>query len=140
MPEPEVTLLKSTNGVADSPPGPFIPVGEGVTWTYLVENTGNVTLSGITVTDDPEVDVTCPATPLPVGETLECTATGVSEAGEFTNLATVTATDPDGTTVTDEDRSHYVGSQPGIAVLKRTNGEPADQVPGPFVPVGDPVT
>ena len=32
------------------------------TWTYLVTNTGNVTLSGIAVTDDQGVAVTCPAT------------------------------------------------------------------------------
>ena len=58
-PDPHVQIEKSTNGAdADNPPGPFIPVTDEngnptpVTWTYVVTNTGNVTLSGIDVTDD----------------------------------------------------------------------------------------
>ena len=33
-------------------PGPFVPIGSAVTWTYLVTNTGNVPLSAVNVTDD----------------------------------------------------------------------------------------
>ena len=52
-PKPAIDIEKSTNGVdADTAPGPLVPVGNTVTWTYLVTNTGNDTLSGVAVTDN----------------------------------------------------------------------------------------
>jgi len=46
--EPGIEIEKATNGQdADSPPGPYIPVGDSVTWTYVVTNTGNVTLNKV---------------------------------------------------------------------------------------------
>ncbi len=42
---PGIDIEKATNGAdADAPPGPFIPVGDAVNWTYVVTNTGNVAL------------------------------------------------------------------------------------------------
>jgi uncharacterized repeat protein (TIGR01451 family) len=39
-----IDIQKSTNGKdADAAPGPLIPVGNSVDWTYVVTNTGNVT-------------------------------------------------------------------------------------------------
>ena len=36
---PGIDIEKATNGSdADHPPGPFLPVGGAVTWTYLVSN------------------------------------------------------------------------------------------------------
>ncbi|WP_413450008.1 hypothetical protein AA0Y32_04980 [Georgenia phoenicis] len=63
------------------------------------------------------------------------TVTGTREPGQYANIGTAPATDLFGTKVTYDDASHHVGSVPGIVVEKTTNGEPADQVPGPFVPV-----
>jgi uncharacterized repeat protein (TIGR01451 family) len=140
-PEPEITLEKETNGAdADAPPGPSIPAGDPVNWNYRVTNTGNVTLSDIAVTDDQGVAVTCPPGSIAPGGEMTCTASGTATAGQYANLGTVTANDPFGTTVTASDPSHYVGAQPGIDVEKATNGEDADQWPGEFIPVGDPVT
>ena len=42
-----------------------MPVGASVTWTYQVENTGNVDLSDVTLTDSPEGGITCPSNTLP---------------------------------------------------------------------------
>jgi len=40
---PSIDIEKATNGEdADNPTGPLIPVGDTVTWTYVVTNTGNV--------------------------------------------------------------------------------------------------
>jgi len=44
---------------ADSPTGPFLPVGSTADFTYEVENTGNVDLVDIKVTDDKGVIVDC---------------------------------------------------------------------------------
>jgi uncharacterized repeat protein (TIGR01451 family) len=139
--EPGVSLEKDTNGVdADDPPGPFIPVGDPVSWTYVVTNTGNVALSDIEVTDDQGVVVTCPDDfELEPGEDGTCTADGEAVSGQYENLGTVTAADPFGTDVTASDLSHYAGVSPGIDIEKSTNGLDADIV-GPIIPVGDPVT
>ena len=48
-----INVVKLTNGTDnDTAPGPHVPVGSTVTFTYVVTNTGNVPLSSVTVTDD----------------------------------------------------------------------------------------
>lgn len=59
---PELVIEKSTNGVdADAAPGPYVPAGDAVTWTYAVSNAGNIDLSNVTVTDDrvAAADINC---------------------------------------------------------------------------------
>jgi hypothetical protein len=137
----EIDIEKSTNGEdADDPPGPTIPVGDPVLWEYEVTNTGDEDLQNVTVTDDQGVTVTCPQTTLPVGESMTCTANGTAVEGQYANLGMATADDPAGNQVTDEDPSHYLGvSGASIDIEKLTNGEDADDPPGPTIPVGDPV-
>ena len=49
----DIDIEKSTNGEdADDPTGPQIPVGDPVTWTYVVTNPGDVPLADVVVTDD----------------------------------------------------------------------------------------
>jgi hypothetical protein len=84
-------------------------VSDPITWTYLVSNTGNIQLTGVTVIDDQGVEVLCPADTLDVGESMECSATGVATLGQYANLGTVT-TDQE---VSDEDPSHYIGYEVG---------------------------
>jgi hypothetical protein len=138
---PDIKLTKFTDGQdANTAPGPFIPVGDPVTWTYQIENTGNVTLSDIGLADSPEGTITCPSTMLAVGGTMTCTASGTAAADQYSNTGYVTGTDPLGEVVTDDDPSNYFGAAPGIAVEKSTNGDDADQAPGPYIPVGNNVT
>jgi uncharacterized repeat protein (TIGR01451 family) len=105
-----VNIEKLTNGQdADVPPGPSIPVGAPVTWTYVVTNNGNAALTNVVVTDNrPGVMVTCLQTSLAVGASMTCTATGVAVLGPYSNIGTVTATSASGQ-VTDADPSHYLG-------------------------------
>ena len=139
-PAPAIDIQKATNGSdADAPPGPAVPIGDPVAWTYLVTNAGNDTLSGIVVTDDRGVAVTCPQASLAPGAQMTCTASGVAAAGQYANVGSVTAVDPFATRVNASDPSHYFGSAPGIDIEKSTNGEDADEPPGPFIPVGNPV-
>jgi hypothetical protein len=138
--DPQITLTKRTNGQdADSPPGVFVPVGQPVTWSYVVDNAGNVLLTGISVTDDQGVEVSCPQTTLDGGESMECEAAGTAQPGSYTNVGLVTATPPVGDDVTASDPSHYYGSDPGISIEKLTNGEDADEPPGPSILAGLPV-
>jgi uncharacterized repeat protein (TIGR01451 family) len=146
-----LSLEKSTNGTdADLTPGPTIEVGDVVTWTYLVENTGNVSLSAVTVTDDqlPDTDIICPTDDasdniidsLAVGQSVSCTATGVAQADQYANIGTVTGIPLVGIPPLDTDPSHYFGASSSIDIEKLTNSIDADIEPGPTISIGDVVT
>lgn len=110
---PAIVIKKATNGDdADTPTGPLIPVGGAVTWTYVVTNTGNVTLSPVTVTDDRGVVVTCPKSSLVPLESMLCTGTGIAVAGQYANIGTTVGIPPAGPPVTSTDPSHYFGYIP----------------------------
>jgi uncharacterized repeat protein (TIGR01451 family) len=118
---PAISINKTTNG-SD---GSVIPVGSPITWTYVVTNTGNVTLTNITVRDNngtpgntaDDFNATCPKTTLAVGESMTCTASGTAVAGHYTNTGTATGTPPVGNPVTDTDDSDYF-SAPRLIVIK----------------------
>ena len=79
---PSVEIKKSTNGEdADNPPGPEIVVGNPVSWSYVVTNTGTVDLTGIVVTDSKSVSVSCGQTTLSPGNSMTCTGCGVAVQG-----------------------------------------------------------
>ena len=139
---PGVDLEKFTNGIdADDPPGPSIPIGDSVEWTYQVTNIGDVALSSVVVDDDQLSSITCPADALRPGQSMTCKATGNAIEGLYRNEGRVRASD--GTNrVSDVDLSHYTGTDDAAAAIevqKSTNGEDADSAPGPIVNVGDAV-
>lgn len=128
-----VAIEKSTNGVdADNAPGPYIEVGESVTWDYFVRNTGGRTLYNIQVTDDQEGAI-CTIPQLDIGQSnvdvgVTCQETGTPASGQYANMASVTGNDsPDGesgTEYSDSDPSHYYGYTPaavGDYVWRDTN-------------------
>jgi hypothetical protein len=141
---PAIQIKKATNGQdADTAPGPEIPVGSPVNWTYVVTNTGNAALTGIQVTDDKGVAVSCPKTTLLAGESMTCTGNGTAQAGQYKNVGAVTGQPPCGNPVSDDDPSHYYGKDPddpGLKIVKLTNGQDANTAPGPEIPVGSTVT
>ena len=66
---PSMTVEKSSATIELTAPGT-------VTYSYLVTNTGNVTLTGISLSDDNDNDdMSCPFTSLAVGSNMTCTAT-----------------------------------------------------------------
>ena len=154
--QPAVDIEKATNGRdADEATGPNITVGGEVRWTYAVTNTGNVPVTNVTVTDDlvAAADIDCDGTggnvvagPLAPDDSFTCVATGTATAGQYENTGTVAGTGPEttdidgnpvvGATVTDDDPSHYFGIQPAVDIEKATNGQDADEAPGPNVAAG----
>lgn len=129
-----LAVEKLTNGVdADLPTGPHIIVGSPVTWSYIIRNTGVITVDSITLVDNmlsPAL-INCPAFPLPnnslsPGAVLTCTANGLAITGQYSNTATVTGIGrlPTGGTInlTSNDSSHYLGVQPDLVIVKDDGG------------------
>ena len=99
-----IDIEKATNTIdADLPPGPFIPVGDAVTWTYVVTNTGNAPIGAVAVTDSMagvvptfvSGDVNS-NTLLDLTETWTYQATGTASPGEYENVGSVAGTGPTG--------------------------------------------
>jgi uncharacterized repeat protein (TIGR01451 family) len=142
---PSIIIEKATNTEdADDPTGPYIPVGDAVTWSYVITNNGSAPLTGITAVDYRAAGgftvLSCPDDELDPGEDMTCTSLmGISEPGQFVNVSSVTGIDPFGDRVTDFDPSHYFGDDSAINLEKYTNGLHADEPPGAFIQVGQPV-
>ncbi|NDB31734.1 MAG: DUF11 domain-containing protein, partial [Actinobacteria bacterium] len=115
---PSMTLLKKTNGVDSAE----IPVGDSITWTYLVTNTGNVALTNVVVTDNLVSNIDCPKNTLAIAEAMTCSATGVATKGYYENIGTARA-NFQGTVVSAEDASQYYGIQASMTLQKTTNGQ-----------------
>ena len=88
---PALTVDKSSVTASLSAPGT-------VTYNYLVTNTGNITLTGISLSDDNDNDdMNCPFTTLAVGANMSCTATHtftqaeLDAGGNLTNNVTASS-------------------------------------------------
>ena len=138
----ELTVDVTTNSIsAPSAPGPFLAIGDPVTWTYVVTNRSNREVTGVALVDDVVGAVTnCPQTTLAAGQSMSCSATGVVTAGQYDNTATATATTVLTTTVSGSGVSHYFGAVPSLRLVVRVNGAPGDTATGPFVASGSPVS
>ncbi len=117
---PAITLIKSASITS------YSAAGTPVTYSYLVTNSGNVTLSPVTVTDPMAglSAVSCPDSSLAPGVSETCTATYTTtqadvDAGSLANTGTVTGTPPTGPSVTASSSVTIPASQsPGITVTK----------------------
>jgi uncharacterized repeat protein (TIGR01451 family) len=91
--KPTVAIVKSAGTPSAMEAGGEVP------YTFVVTNTGNVTLTGLVVADTLIPDVSCPATSLAPHAAMTCTgAYGLTladfDAGRLTNTATVTGNGP----------------------------------------------
>jgi uncharacterized repeat protein (TIGR01451 family) len=123
-----VTLLKATNGEdADAPPGPILAAGAPVTWTYTLTNTGDLTLTSVTVTDSvPGV------TPVYVSgddgdgqlapdEHWRYQAQGLAIDGQYANVGVVRGLDPASNVISASNPSHYFGLRSRIHLAKNAS-------------------
>ncbi|MEZ4638656.1 MAG: hypothetical protein R2856_27465 [Caldilineaceae bacterium] len=137
--DPAIQIEKSTLGQdADSPTGPLVRVGDPITWTYRITNSGEITLTNVVVTDS-----VAGVSPVYVGgddgnsildpnESWTYQATGAAIAGQYANIGYVQAQAADGDIGRDNDPSHYFGVQSGIGIDKI--------VSRPMIVSGDSVT
>jgi uncharacterized repeat protein (TIGR01451 family) len=98
--------------------------GDQIQYTFLVINTGNVTLSGVAIADTLTSTVICPVTTLAPGISTTCTGTlTLSQAqvssGSVTNTATVTGTPPAGPVVQDISGSDLTNDTPTVTTIPR---------------------
>jgi hypothetical protein len=144
-----MALDKRSSGVFIDGAGPFVRVSDPVTWTYVVTNTGNVTLTEVAIWDDngtagdAEDDfLVCDVGVLaPGAQSLICSASGVAVAGRYRNVGLAYGTPPSGLAqITAEDASSYYGAAPAVALQKLTNGVVAPLPPGPRIIAGLSVT
>jgi uncharacterized repeat protein (TIGR01451 family) len=119
----------------------FTGPGQPITYTFTVTNTGNVTLTGVTVADSPVLAVNCPGTTLAPGAVMTCTATHVTtvadvDRGSVTDVATATGTPPAGPAVTGTSDTVTVAGPvhaPAISITKSAS-------PSTFTAAGEPIT
>ncbi len=120
--DPSIALVKTADVSAlQSPP----QVGDIITYTFAVTNTGNVNLTGVSVTDlMPDIMITGnPIASLPFGATdssIEATyalkLTDIN-AGQVQNTATTEGTDPYGTVVNDTSGTSTTNDTPTVVPL-----------------------
>ncbi|MDA0797622.1 MAG: hypothetical protein O2884_02930 [Chloroflexi bacterium] len=130
VPAIEVIKTASTNEVAAA--------DDVVVYGFTVTNTGNVTLTNVTLVDDVEGAITLGATTLAPGASTTGSASHTMtqdeiDAGSLTNIAVATGTPPTGADVSDDDTQTVdAPAAPAIEVIKTQsltvdlngNGEP----------------
>jgi len=88
---PTLSIVKSSTTTQ------ITAVGQVVNYNYLLTNQGNITLTGITVSDSLGITVSCIKTTLTPGESTTCTASytvkqsDINTGGNLTNTATATS-------------------------------------------------
>ena len=129
---PALTITKTAS------PDSYSAVGDVITYTITVENTGNVTITGIVV-NDPLTSLNTEMFNLAPGETQPFTTSYTVtqadiDAGSVSNAVTASGAAPDDDTVTDDDEVVVTATQnPALALTKTTSSTT-------FSAVGDIIT
>ncbi|MGS2741647.1 DUF7507 domain-containing protein, partial [Sinomicrobium sp. M5D2P17] len=151
--EPSIALVKTVTNTGSGENGAFV-VGDAIEYTFTVSNTGNVTVSGITIDDDLTNTSGLPIAPatLAPGESGMATATYTItqedvDNGGVSNQALTTGTDPNGDPVEDESGTDPdnddptetpIDQIPSIALVK--TGEYTDTNGNEMADAGDEIT
>jgi len=116
-------------------------VGDVLTYTFTVTNTGNVTLANVTVTDPSATVTGGPLATLAPGESDSSTFTATHtvtqadiNAGSYANTATGSGNPPAGPPVTDDDTATVPGIQKAAVALVK------EAVPATYSEAGEVIT
>ena len=124
---PKLTIAKSITAG-----DPYDSVGDTITYSYTVTNSGNVTISAIAVSDDTvDAPPVCLATTLAPAASTTCTATYTVtqadlDAGTVTNVAGATGTPAGGSLVPPTDSQTAQATRSPVLTLEKTitSGDP----------------
>jgi hypothetical protein len=126
----------------DTAAGPRRPVGETLTFTYEITNTGDADLDGVSVHDDRWGAIACPTDRLDAGASMTCEITRVMEWGNYSTNGRVSAVSG-AQEVTDVDPTwwhvRYAERISIIDIEVSVEGIDADAPPGPNIMTGEPV-
>jgi len=121
---PSLALVK-TGTLKDTSGDGTAQAGETIAYTFLVTNTGNVTVHGLKVVDKKLGSVTCPVTELAPGESVTCrgdevytVTTADEKAGKVTNTAVARASGPSGTAPVSSSESTATTSASAAPVVR----------------------
>ena len=142
---PAIDLDKTNTGNADEDMSGTVSLGDTLTYTFTATNTGNVTLTGVTITD-PLAGLSAlscvPAQPasLAPGASLVCTATYVVTTADATaGSVDNTATADSGQTLPVPDSETVPVVTPGLTLVKSQTGNADEDGSGDVTP-GDTLT
>ncbi|WP_425562596.1 DUF7507 domain-containing protein, partial [Marinicella pacifica] len=148
--DPALVVTKTATLSIDNGTPNIADVGDEITFTVSVQNTGNVTLTNLVVNDLMATGgvLSCSPTTLAPGATATCnsytytvTQADVDNGGTIDNTASATAQDPSNNPVTDDDSTStpIVAGGPSLTVVKSMTNH--DDVDGnSVVSVGDILT
>jgi uncharacterized repeat protein (TIGR01451 family) len=114
--------------------------GDTIQYTFVVENTGSLTLNGVAVSDPKIASINCPTTPVAPAQSLTCTGTYTIlqadlDAGEVVNSATVSASNLNGSVPSGNAKGNTdptvstLAPAPAIELVK-TAGQPTTALGG----------
>lgn len=125
------------------PPGPSVPVGAMMSWSYVVTNDGDVPLSDIRVEDDQGLVAVCPAATLEPGGMMTCEGAAVAQACQRQVVVTAVGTPSSGPPAVARETAWYFGGileAAAIRIETLIENEEADEQPGVTVKTGAPVS
>lgn len=130
LPVADAVTVKKTAGVpVDANNNGRIDAGDTISYSFLVSNTGNTTLTGITVNDPQVSGLNCPVTTLGAGKSVTCTGTHTItqaevDAGTANNKATASGTPPGRGQITSGESSTEtpIAATDALTVLKDSTG------------------
>ncbi len=122
---PRLVLDKQASPVADTNQSGDDDAGDAITYTFVVTNVGNVTLTDPQVIDSRVAPITCPAATLSPGQATTCTASPYTmtqadvDAGSVQNVAAASASDgPDTVTSPEDSTSTTINGQGALHLVK----------------------
>jgi len=124
----EISLVK-TNVFNDTNSDGFAQAGETITYTFTVQNIGNVTINNISIIDDKLGMINVPINPANLAPTLIGTYSinyiltqANIDAGNLSNTAIANGTDPSNVAVADTSGTSLSNNSPTIIVFPKTLG------------------
>ncbi len=117
----DVDVINPSISIAKTPDAQDVLPDGTATFTITVTNTGDVPLTGVTVSDPLSASCNNSIGGMAVAEVVTYTCTRTNVTGDFTNTASVTGTDPISGTVNDSDAADVTMIVPGITIEKTTS-------------------